>query len=494
MNKKIKKFIKIFKSINLSEKEKSILRYKISEFISFNPIRNEVHAPKKSFYFSIFTFRAISKGIAMALVVILVVGGSSVSYASTDALPGDALYPVKINVNEKIEEKLAFTSEAKVNVQTEKVERRLSEAQKLVEKKDFSQEKKEIVKANLKKNVDEVTKTIENLKDEGNIKKALETTSKISPVLEAHKKVLAEQQVQKKSLESETTFSIKTMSENGSENYEEENEESLLDSVDEAIKKVEEVEKRVIEKANENKEASEKATERNTEEVNKLIESLKKENIQIGLEAKKEAEKIEAQNIKTEENNEIISSEKDISTEEDTSTDIESEKIENDKITPELSSLKMMVPAVKIVSQTDAELKVKEAEELLKKAVEAQTSGDFKTALTLSQEAKKIISQIEEYKKIKSLEAESGVKEVEKSQLIQKTEIKSPTQTTDVKLNETTEIKTTPVETKTSTDVKTQIQIKTVDIKAEAIRSLEETNASFKKINLSQSVQNRLLP
>ncbi|MEZ4114541.1 MAG: hypothetical protein R3B65_03915 [Candidatus Paceibacterota bacterium] len=128
------------------------------------------------------------------------------SYASTDALPGDKLYNVKINVNEKIEEKLALTTEAKVTVQTQKVERRLTEAQKLADKKDLSPEKKEIIKTNLEKNVNEVAKSIKNLKDEGKIEEALDTTSKISPVLEAHKKVLTEQKIE----EDSNSVSLKT--------------------------------------------------------------------------------------------------------------------------------------------------------------------------------------------------------------------------------------------------------------------------------------------
>ncbi|MDQ5883462.1 MAG: hypothetical protein QG654_376 [Patescibacteria group bacterium] len=446
MNKKMKKFIKILKSINLSQKEKDVLRYKIEQFISFNPIRNEIHIPKKSFYFSIFTFRALGKGVSLVLIALTVIGGTGVSYASTEALPGDKLYNVKINVNEKIEEKLAFTTEAKVVVQTQKVERRLTEAQKLVEKKDFSAEKKEIVKTNLEKNVNEVTKSIQDLKNEGKIEEALDTTSKITPVLEAHKKVLTEQKVKADIVaEADSAVSFKTMM------VAEEN-DSLLDSVDAAIKKVEDAEKDVIEQVNEDQKTAEEVTERNTEEVSKKIESLKKENIEIDLKSKEETSEKEL----------LEKSSLEVNT-------FTTDTLPETKVSTATSTESSLLPfGIIIQSETDAELKVKEAESLLIKAEEAKASGNFKEALLLSQEAKKIIGQIEEYKKIKSVEA------------LEVNSLEVPTTKEGALEVEAKEI--IPAE------------ILPIDIKAEAIKSLEETNASLKKINLNQSTQSRLLP
>lgn len=452
MNKKMKKFIKILKSISLSQKEKDILRYKIEEFISFNPIRGDIHIPKKSFYFSIFTFRTLAKGVSLVLIALIVVGGTGVSYASTDALPGDKLYNVKINVNEKIEEKLAFTTEAKVTVQTQKVERRLTEAQELVEKNNLSPEKKEIVKTNLEKNVAEVTKTITDLKNEGKIEEALDTTSKLTPVLEAHKKVLTEQKVEA-DLETETqnVMSFKMATAEGET-------DSLLEGVDAAIKKVEEAEKNVIEKVEEDQKTAEEVTERNKEEVKNKIESLKKENIEIG---------IKAEEAKTAENTEDVS--------------LMSVEIKSDVAMD--SALAMpALRSIEIVSETDAELKVKEAESLLLKAEEAKANGNFKEALMLSQEAKKIIGQIEEYKKIKNVEAVFESKEL----LEQNATEKAPEEST-------APVKETEIKTDIKTEIKNEVEVLPIDIKAEAIRSLEETNASFKKINLNQSTETRLL-
>ncbi len=458
MNKKMKKFIQVLKSIKLSEKEKDVLRHKIEEFISFNPIRHELHIPKKSFYFSIFTFRALGKAVALVLIAIIVVGGSGVSYASTDSLPGDKLYNVKINVNEKIEEKLAFSTEAKVVVQTQKVERRLTEAQKLVEKEDFSPEKKEIVKANLEKNVHEVTESIENLKNEGKIEAALDTTSKITPVLEAHRKVLTEQKIEAESKTEVANDANVAMFAKMS--VATESTDPLLDTVEAAIKKVEEAEKEIIEEANEDQKTAEEVTEKNTKEVTEKIETLKKEGVDVETSAKTEIE--QDVTLTPTESGDATS---DIATVTETSSTI--------------MNMQMSAPAsltAMIISETDAELRVKDAQSLLLQAENAKKSGNFKEALILSQQAKKIIAQIEEYQKIKHASEVS----VETTQKTDTTKTEPSTESS----------------TQTTTDAKTEVKIDVplIDIKAEAIKSLEETNASLQKINFNQSTQSRLLP
>lgn len=446
----------MLKMISLSEKEKDTLRYRIEQFISFNPIRSEVHVPKKTFYFSIFTFKALGKAVSLVLIALIVVGGSGVSYASTDSLPGDKLYNVKINVNEKIEEKLAFSTEAKVVVQRQQVERRLTEAQKLVEKKDLSPEKKEIVKTNLEKNVKDVTESIENLKKEGKIEEALDTTSKIAPVLEAHKKVLTEQKTEEDKNDKSDSFAVMAkMSVVLDEEAEEK--DALLDTVEDAIKQVEKAEKEIIEEVNENQKKAEEVTEKNTKEVSEKIEILKKENDESSKEDLR---------IKEDMKQEIsISLEKD-------------PVMTNSTATTTDGTEKMLI---KISSEDDVKLRIQESEKLIIQAEEAKKSGDFKQALLLSQQAKKIITQIEEYQKIKQVE----VSNLENSQKVN-------TEKNPINLENKEE---QPVN-QTKEDVKAEVKVETqtVDIKAEAIKSLEETNASLKKINFIQSAQNRLLP
>jgi hypothetical protein len=71
-------------------------------------------------------FRFRSVGVA-ALALVLAVGVGT-SYAAQDALPGDALYGIKINVNEPVQGSLATSPSAQADWNTELAQRRLAEA------------------------------------------------------------------------------------------------------------------------------------------------------------------------------------------------------------------------------------------------------------------------------------------------------------------------------------------------------------------------------
>jgi len=65
----------------------------------------------------------------LVIIALLVGGGTSV--AAQSALPGDVLYPVKVNVNENVQGWFAVSSEAKATWNANRAENRLTEAEKL---------------------------------------------------------------------------------------------------------------------------------------------------------------------------------------------------------------------------------------------------------------------------------------------------------------------------------------------------------------------------
>lgn len=193
MNTAFKKIIKRLQSIRMTDAEKALGRSRLLDFISFNPIRGEVSVPRERRYISIFSVGHFVKATALVLIIGIVATGSGVSYAASSALPGEKLYNVKVNVNEKIEDKLAFSNESKVAVQSKKVERRLEEAQALAKDNKLSSQHTKTLTAKLEEHIGELEKEIQDLKDEGEVDVVLEATSKIAPVLEVHKDILIEQ-------------------------------------------------------------------------------------------------------------------------------------------------------------------------------------------------------------------------------------------------------------------------------------------------------------
>lgn len=190
MKKDLHNFIKSAKAEKLSENEKSVLRSRIMEFISFNPIRGKSPILRERNYISIFEVRAFAKAGALLLIIAVVAGGSGVSYAAQNSLPGDTLYGIKVNVNEAIEEGLARTPTARVAVQSKKVERRLEEAQTLAKANKLSTVNQKIVIDQIEEHIKELEKEIEILRKDGEVEVVLETTAKLTPVLEAHKEIL----------------------------------------------------------------------------------------------------------------------------------------------------------------------------------------------------------------------------------------------------------------------------------------------------------------
>ena len=134
MEHKFNNFIHTLQKGKMSVSEKTAMKNTLMNFVAHTPVR--IHTKSiivKSPYTSFFSFGHISKlvGVAM-LIVVLGIGG--VSGASADALPGDLLYPIKVNLKEKIEEKIAFTTVAKLAFKQKKLETRLAEVEALANK------------------------------------------------------------------------------------------------------------------------------------------------------------------------------------------------------------------------------------------------------------------------------------------------------------------------------------------------------------------------
>lgn len=123
----IKKEIAQIKKISLTVDEKSTMLKNLSAYA-------DVHAPVSS-PFSIFSLlnNPLNRKFAyvLASMIIAVLAGGSLAYASENSLPGDLLYPIKTKIVEPIKLAIATTPEAKAKVETEIADNRLQEAETL---------------------------------------------------------------------------------------------------------------------------------------------------------------------------------------------------------------------------------------------------------------------------------------------------------------------------------------------------------------------------
>lgn len=95
----------------------------------------EPSAPTLSPYF----FFSTRFATPVAFILVLALGGGT-AYAAQGALPGDALYPVKLALNERVESALAISDEAKADVEARFAARRAEEAETLAARGTLSEE------------------------------------------------------------------------------------------------------------------------------------------------------------------------------------------------------------------------------------------------------------------------------------------------------------------------------------------------------------------
>jgi hypothetical protein len=114
-------------AVRLSSSEKEAMRARIFELASASK-RAQAARRSGANIFYIFHQRFAA---ALAALMLVVFAGGGTAYAAQGALPGEALYPVKIYVNENVQGALAISPQAKVSYNTSIAQTRLQEAQML---------------------------------------------------------------------------------------------------------------------------------------------------------------------------------------------------------------------------------------------------------------------------------------------------------------------------------------------------------------------------
>jgi len=205
MNQDFEKNLRNLKNISLSENEKVLMRNNLELHIkntapfkaesnvrkSFEERLNnwrDLKSPKLSIISLYFNQFKNMPALIIALIVALS-GGTSV--AAVNSLPGDALYGVKVSVNEPIAGLFTVSQEAKTVRQGKLAERRLQEVEDLVANGVFDEEKRSEIEARLNDHINKFSLNASLLASDKN--KAIsssELTARLEAVLIAHQDVL----------------------------------------------------------------------------------------------------------------------------------------------------------------------------------------------------------------------------------------------------------------------------------------------------------------
>lgn len=126
--------------------------------------------------------------IIAALIIALLGGGTSI--AANNSLPGDFLYPVKVDVNEKVAGAFQFSPEAKANWEAKLAEVRLDEAAKLAADSKLSADLKDAVEVAFKAHADAAQKELQGIADRGDAATAASLSGDFEAGLNARHDIL----------------------------------------------------------------------------------------------------------------------------------------------------------------------------------------------------------------------------------------------------------------------------------------------------------------
>ena len=186
MNNHFEKHIrKAAEGVSLSDAEKSRMTHMVREYMAMKPL------PMRASVVSIewFSYSWVKQPLAAALALVFIFSGG-ISYAAESALPGDALYAVKTNVNEAVKVALATNTEAKANVQIELAERRIEEAATLASENRLDAETEGKLAAAFEAHAESATEEVATI-DEEDSSAAAEISSRFETRLAAHEEVLS---------------------------------------------------------------------------------------------------------------------------------------------------------------------------------------------------------------------------------------------------------------------------------------------------------------
>lgn len=132
------------------------------------------------------------KFMPIFLIIALVFGaGGSVSLAAENSIPGDVLYPVKVNFNEKVVAVFSVSADAKMQWETRLVERRLEEVSLLATSGKIDAEAEEKIRARFDGHAEKIKEKIAEMEERGKVRNASEAASRFEVVLKVHDEILA---------------------------------------------------------------------------------------------------------------------------------------------------------------------------------------------------------------------------------------------------------------------------------------------------------------
>jgi len=168
MNKFEKQLNKTVTGMKLSVTEKRELRARVVSYMEYHPRREKVAVEKAQAYLESQPYRILSfhnrflqAFVGAAAVLVLIV----VPTVAERSVPGDVLYPIKVRINEEVRGSLTFSATEKIEWETERLERRISEVRLLASEGRLTDETETQAVAAVKEHAEAAQDEIKKLKE-----------------------------------------------------------------------------------------------------------------------------------------------------------------------------------------------------------------------------------------------------------------------------------------------------------------------------------------
>lgn len=190
-NDDIKKFISQAHTVSMNKKETNQMRKALESFaVSQQSPSTKIQSPYiPRFNMSLFAKRSVSFALVFGL---LIIGSDPVS---ASALPGEALYPVKL-IHEEITASTKTSPEAKAAYEITRTEKRIQEATQLTKQDELDTTKQETIAKTIEKHTDKITEHVAEIKEE-DPKRALAVQTQLETALAENTEKLLEAQKEK---------------------------------------------------------------------------------------------------------------------------------------------------------------------------------------------------------------------------------------------------------------------------------------------------------
>ena len=195
MNRFLKQLKSVSRSVRLEKEQKAVIRENLMAFMRTHEVVPDTSIRLVSAQY-MFMRRYVWSAPVMAAILIIALGGLGMSAAAQSSVPGQLLYPVKIQVREKVETFLALSPKALAEVESEHAQERLQEATELAAAGHLKSDVAADLENRFEGHVRSVNAQLVQLEANGNTHAAEEVSSGLEASLRAHKDVFAKIQSQ----------------------------------------------------------------------------------------------------------------------------------------------------------------------------------------------------------------------------------------------------------------------------------------------------------